>query len=165
MSTYRKGQLMANQPLDSAFAGRQDNRKKSSRRIVVLGALFVGLAGTAASVYAANININSAAIVFAQGAEEVVSCDADATTNIESTFSAGSGFTVASVTIAGLSEDCDGMSMDVYLTDGSAVLGQVNDVVIDGTSMVISEFMNADGSSSVSVASDAVTDVALEIRG
>jgi hypothetical protein len=156
---------MANQPLDAAFAARQDNRKKSSRRFIVLGALFVGLAGTAASVYAANININSAEIVFAQGAEEVVSCDTDATTDIESSFSAATGFTVASVTVSGLAAECNGLTMDLYLTDGSAVLGQVTGITIDDTTMTFSEFMNSDESSSVSVSSDAVTDVALEIRG
>lgn len=163
MSTYRKGQLMANQPLDSAFAARQDNRKKSSRRFVVLGALFVGLAGTAASVYAANININSADIVFAQGVEDVVSCDTDgATTDIASTFDAATGtFAVASVTISGLMESCVGATLEVFLTDGSTTLGSATTTVADGDTddneTVVTGFS--------SVAADDVTAVALEIRG
>lgn len=156
---------MGTQPLDAAFAARQDNRKKSSRRIVVLGALFVGLAGTAASVYAANVNINSANdIVFAQGIEDVVSCDTDgATTDIASTFSAGSGvFTVSSVTITGLMDGCVGAAIDVYLTDGSTTLGSVTTSVADGDTDV--NVTVADFSSS-SIDAAAVTDVAIEIRG
>ena len=154
---------MAKQPLDSAFAARQDNRKKSSRRIVILGALFVGLVGTAASVYAANININSSAIVFAQGTQDVVSCDTDgATTNIASTFDPASGsFTVASVTIAGLDNSCRGKAIEVFLTNGESTLDSVVTTVATGT--------DADNSTEVTgfdgVSADAVTDVALEIRG
>jgi hypothetical protein len=155
---------MANQPLDAAFAARQDNRKKTSRRFVVLGALFVGLAGTAASVYAANININSADIVFAQGAEDVVSCDTDgATTDIASTFDPATGtFTVSTVTISGLMEGCIGATLEVFLTDGTATLANVTATVADGATddnPTVADF----ASSNVSAGS--VTDVALEIRG
>jgi hypothetical protein len=163
---------MSNQPLDAAFAARQDNRKKSSRRIVVLGALFVGLAGTAASVYAANININSSTdISFAQGVEDVAACSADATTDIASTFNpaAGGSFAVSSVTVATLADACRGLSMDVYLTDGTNVLGQkLNVTVATGTSgdnsTVVSEFLDTNGNG-VTVDAALVTDVAVEIRG
>lgn len=156
---------MANQPLDSAFAARQDNRKKSSRRFVVLGALFVGLAGTAASVYAANVNINSSNdILFAQGVEDVAACDTDgATTDIASTFSAATGvFSVSSVTITGLMDECVGAAIDVYLTDGSSILGNVSASVTDGdedVNVTVVDF------SSNSIDAAAVTDVAIEIRG
>jgi hypothetical protein len=157
---------MATQPLDAAFAARQDNRKKSSRRFIILGALFVGLAGTAASVYAANININSTQdIFFAQGVEDVASCSENATTDIASSYTAANGFEVASVTVSDLAAACDGMTMDVYLTDGSTLLGQVTGITIDGTSVTVNEFMNADETSSVSIPADDVTDVAVEIRG
>lgn len=155
---------MANQPLDSAFAARQDTRKKSSRRIVVLGALFVGLAGTAASVFAANVNINSSNdIVFAQGAEDVVSCDTDgATTEIASTFVPATGiFEVASVTISGLSDSCIGADLDVYLTDGSVALGNVTTTVAEGDANVNTTVVT--GFSGINA--ESVTDVALEIRG
>lgn len=155
---------MANQPLDSAFAARQDNRKKSSRRIVVLGALFVGLAGTAASVYAANININSADIVFAQGVEDVVSCDTDgATTDISSLFNAANNsFSVQNVTISGLQEACIGAEIDVYLTDGSETLGSVTTEIADGETDVNTTVVDF---SEASIDAADVTDVALEIRG
>jgi hypothetical protein len=163
---------MANQPLDAAFAARQDNRKKSSRRIVVLGALFVGLAGTAASVYAANININSSAdISFAQGVEDVAACSDNATTDIASTFNAAAGgsFSVSSVTVSALADACRGLSMDVYLTDGTNVLGQKLDVdVVTGATgentTTVSEFLDTNGNG-VTVDAALVTDVAVEIRG
>jgi hypothetical protein len=154
---------MANQPLDSAFAGREENRKKSSRRIVVIGALFVGLAGTAASVYAANVNINSQTdILFAQGVEDVVSCDTDgATTDISSTFSAANNyFAVDKVTISNLSDACIGLTLDVYITDGTYNLGHERTVVVDGATNV-----NTTEVSGWEANASAVTDVALEIRG
>jgi hypothetical protein len=154
---------MANQPLDSAFAGRQENRKKSSRRIVVIGALFVGLAGTAASVYAANVNINNSNdILFAQGVEDVVSCDTDgATTDISSTFSAVTNyFAVDKVTISNLSDACVGLTLDVYLTDGTNNLDSVQTVVVDGDANV-----NTTEVTGWEADASAVTDVALEIRG
>lgn len=156
---------MGTQPLDSAFAARQDNRKKSSRRIVVLGALFVGLAGTAASVYAANVNINSANdIVFAQGVEDVASCDTDgATTDISSLFNAANNaFSVQNVTISGLMEACIGAEIDVYLTDGSVTLGSVSTTVTDGDTDVNTTIVDF---SENSIDAAVVTDVAIEIRG
>ena len=155
---------MANQPLDAAFAARQDNRKKSSRRFVVLGALFVGLAGTAASVYAANININSADIVFAQGTEDVVSCDTDgATTEIESSFNPStSSFTVSTVTISGLMDGCVGADLQVFLTDGIETLAQTTVTITAGTTN--DNAMEIDFADS-NVSAESVTDVALEIRG
>jgi hypothetical protein len=156
---------MGTQPLDAAFAARQENRKKSSRRIVVLGALFVGLAGTAASVYAANVNINNSNdIVFAQGVEDVVSCDTDgATTDIASTFNAATGvFTVSTVTITGLMDECVGAAIDVYLTDVENTLGTVSTTVADGdadVNVTVADF------SADSIDAAAVTDVAIEIRG
>ena len=156
---------MANQPLDGAFAARQDNRKKSSRRFVVLGALFVGLVGTAASVYAANININSADIVFAQGTEDVVSCDTDgATTDIASTFDAATGaFTVSTVTISGLMDGCIGATLEVFLTDGAEELASVTATVpTGGTANDNPTIVNF---SADSVSAELVTDVAVEIRG
>jgi hypothetical protein len=160
---------MANQPLDAAFAARQDNRKKSSRRFIVLGALFVGLAGTAASVYAANININSSgAISFAQGSQIVASCDVDsAQTTLASEFDAagndGAGlFTVDTVTITALDDDCIGASLEVFLTDGAEVLGSEQVTVQDGdediNSTVVDFTLDA-------VNAESVTDVAVEIRG
>ena len=155
---------MANQPLDAAFAARQDNRKKSSRRFVVLGALFVGLAGTAASVYAANININSSAIVFAQGAQDVVSCDTDgATTDIASTFDAATGtFTVSNVTISNLMDGCIDATLDVFLTDGEEILANVTATVVAGATDDNSTVVDF---TSGNVSAEEVTDVALEIRG
>jgi hypothetical protein len=155
---------MANQPLDAAFAARQDNRKKSSRRFVVLGALFVGLAGTAASVYAANININSSAIVFAQGAQDVVSCDTDgATTDIASTFDAATGtFTVSNVTISNLMDGCIDATLDVFLTDGVEILANVTATVVAGATDDNSTVVDF---TSGNVSAEEVTDVALEIRG
>ena len=155
---------MANQPLDAAFAARQDNRKKSSRRFVVLGALFVGLAGTAASVYAANININSSAIVFAQGAQDVVSCDTDgATTDIASTFDAATGtFTVSNVTISNLMDGCIDATLDVFLTDGAEILANVTATVVAGATddnPTVADFASGN------VSAEEVTDVAVEIRG
>jgi hypothetical protein len=155
---------MANQPLDGAFAARQDNRKKSSRRFVVLGALFVGLVGTAASVYAANININSADIVFAQGTEEVVSCDVDgATTDIASSFNPStSSFTVSTVTVSGLAEGCIGADLQVYLTDGLETLATVTVEVLNGETddnATVADFADSN------VSAGSVTDVAVEIRG
>jgi hypothetical protein len=157
---------MVNQPLDSAFAARQDDRKKSSRRIIVLGALFVGLAGTAVSVYAANVNINSSAdIVFAQGVEDVVSCDTDsAQTSIASDYDAVAGFIVDTVTITGLSDSCIGKSLEVFLADAENVLATEQVTVQD-----------QDGSENVNttvvdftldaVNAESVVDVAVEIRG
>jgi hypothetical protein len=155
---------MANQPLDAAFAARQDNRKKSSRRFIVLGALFVGLAGTAASVYAANININSSDIVFAQGTEDVVSCDTDgATTDIASSFNPStSSFTVSTVTISGLMDGCVGADLQVFLTDGIETLAQTTVTITAGTAndnATVVDF--ADNN----ISAESVTDVALEIRG
>lgn len=154
---------MAQQPLESAFADRQDNRKKSSRRIVILGALFVGLVGTAASVYAANININSTNdILFAQGVEDVVACDVDgATTEITSTFSAVNNyFGVNEVIISNLDDSCVGLTLDVYITDGSETLGNQTTVVTDGEADV-----NTTTVTGWEADAAAVTDVALEIRG
>lgn len=156
---------MANQPLDSAFAARQDNRKKSSRRIVVLGALFVGLAGSAASVYAANININNSYdIEFAQGVEDVVACDVDgATTDISSLFNAAdNAFSVQDVTISGLQDACIGAEVDVYLTDGDTTLGSVSTTIADGDTDVNTTIVDF---SENSIDAAEVTDVALEIRG
>jgi hypothetical protein len=157
---------MGTQPLDAAFAARQENSKKSSRRIVVLGALFVGLAGTAASVYAANVNINSANdIVFAQGIEEVVTCDTDgATTDIASTFNAATGvFSVSDVTISGLMDGCVGAAIDVYLTNGTDILGTVvTTSVTDGETDINTTVADFSG---LSIDASAVTDVAVEIRG
>ena len=163
---------MANQPLDAAFAARQDNRKKSSRRFIVLGALFVGLAGTAASVYAANININSSdAISFAQGVEEVTACSANATTDIASTFDPADGgsFTVSSVTVSTLADACVGLVMDVYLTNGTTILGQKTGVTVAGgtsgdNANEVTGFQDTSGNS-VDVDASLVTDVAIEIRG
>jgi hypothetical protein len=163
---------MGTQPLDTAFAARQDTRKKSSRRIVVIGALFVGLAGTAASVYAANVNINSQNdILFAQGVEDVQACSADATTDIASTFNpSGNGsFSVSSVTVGTLADACRGLSMDVYLTDGTNILGQKLGVTVatggsGDNSTVVSEFVDTNNAG-VTVDAALVTDVAVEIRG
>lgn len=159
---------MVNQPLNSAFAGRQDDRKKSSRKMIVLGALIVGLAGTVGSVFAATININGGATIdFAQGTQIVAGCDTtDASTTIGSTFDPTAndndgGFTVSTVTINGLDDACIGSTVEVFLSDGSSILGSATQTVADGVENVNETVVSIGGS----VDAAAVTDIGVEIRG
>lgn len=127
---------MAQKPLDSAFGGSTEKKKKRGGLVAIIGV--VGLAGIS-SVFAANVSINgNSDISFSQGTAVIAACDGDGITASLGAFynSAASAFALDTITLDGVSGDCNGKELTVDLYDGTDKLVRLSGT-ITGTTVVL----------------------------
>lgn len=128
---------MAQKPLDAAFGGSTEKKKKKRGGLVAIIGV-VGLAGIS-SVFAANVNINGGSdISFSQGTAVIAACDGDGITASLGAFynSAASAFALDTITLDGVSGDCNGKDLTVDLYDGTSKLVRLSGT-ITGTTVVL----------------------------
>ena len=95
--------LVLDQPVEAV-----ETTKKKSRKGIFIGIAMIALVPVVGSTYAASIAVNSgSAIEFGQGQNAVTACDAEITITPTSTFTAGSGntdgtFSLATVVLGGV---------------------------------------------------------------
>lgn len=128
---------MAQKPLDTAFGGSAEKKKKKRGGFAVIIGV-VGLAGIS-TVFAANVNINGGSdISFSQGTAVIAACDGDGITASLGAFynSAASAFALDTITLDGVSADCNGKDLTVDLYDGTSKLVRLSGT-ITGTTVVM----------------------------
>ncbi len=109
---------MAQKPLDAAFSGSSESKKKKRGGFVAIIAV-LGLAGIS-SVFAANVSINSTnPISYTQGTTTIAACDPNGiTASLGAFFDATAdtpAFTTDTITLEGVADTCEGKTIDVTI--------------------------------------------------
>jgi hypothetical protein len=120
---------MSKSPLSGAFAGSSEPAKKNKKNGALLLISGIALATSIGGVFAANsITINGGdAIQFGQGTAETNSCEGVAgaldTTITQAWDNTAEIFEVGTVTVDGISADCNGVTFNVSLLedDGTVI--------------------------------------------
>lgn len=98
-------------------------KKKKSRRKLIVGLAMLGVIPVVGSTLAASISLNSGSdIEFGQGTSAVVACDSSITLTPNSTFS-GSTFTLSTIVATNIdSTACNGKKLTLKAYDSSGTL-------------------------------------------
>lgn len=121
-----KEKPLTTRPLDAAFATRSDRKKKKRNVLLIVGV--AAALGSIGSVFAASISINSGnAISFSQGTTTIAACDTDGITAALGAYysTADSKFNLDTISLTGVSDNCDGKVLTLVLYDGTAKLATV----------------------------------------
>ena len=130
---------MSKSPLSGAFAGSSEPAKKNKKNGALLLISGIALATSIGGVFAANsITINGGdAIEFGQGTAATNSCEGLAgaldTTITQAWDNTNEIFEVGTVTVEGISADCNGVTFNVSLLESDGTLISTYTIVGDGT--------------------------------
>ena len=129
---------MSKSPLSGAFAGSSEPAKKNKKNGALLLISGIALATSIGGVFAANsITINGGdAIEFGQGTAATNSCEGLAgaldTTITQAWDNTNEIFEVGTVTVEGISADCNGVTFNVSLLESDGTLISTYTILGDG---------------------------------
>ena len=130
---------MSKSPLSGAFSGSSEPAKKKKKNGAILLIAGIALTSSIGGVFAANsITINSgAAIEFGQGTAATNSCEGVAgalDTTITQTYdNTNDVFEVGTVTVDGISADCNGVTFNVSLLEADGDVISTYTILGDGS--------------------------------
>jgi hypothetical protein len=111
---------MGRSPLDTAFGYASTQEKRSKKGFAYLALLGVAGLASASSVFAANVSINSgSAITYSQGTTTIAACDGDGITAALGAAFVSSAFSLDTITLSGIDDDCASKTLIVTLYDGT----------------------------------------------
>jgi hypothetical protein len=122
---------MGRSPLDTAFESASTQEKRSKKGFAYVALLGVAGLASASSVFAANVSINSDAVIsYAQGTTTIAACDEDIDVELGATFD-GDAFALDTIELSNVDEGCDGQELvlSLYSTTGTVLLVTITEPV------------------------------------